>query len=186
MRITIKNMVCPRCIKVVRDLLSSLGYTPIDVKLGYAVLDCDALINEQRQILNDKLAEQGFELISNTEVVVIERIKIAVLRFARIDGGLKIKLSQALEDKLGIPYKNLTASFSRLEGRTIENFYISQRIEYVKELVSYGELSLADIAFKTGYSSVAYLSKQFSQLVGMTITEYRSMAMDMRNSLTEV
>jgi len=179
-------MVCPRCIKVVQDILTSLGYSPIDVKLGYAVLDCESLSNEELQILSDKLTEQGFELISNDEVVVVERIKIAVLRFARIDGGLKIKLSQALEDKLGMPYKSLTASFSRIEGRTIENFYISQRIEYVKELVSYGELSLADIAFKTGYSSVPYLSKQFSQIVGMTITEYRSLALDMRNSLTEV
>jgi AraC-like DNA-binding protein len=170
----------------VQEVLTSLGYGPTEVQLGYAVLDCDSLSKAAWDELSQRLTAVGLELLSDDDIVCVERIKIALLRFARTDGGLKIKLSQALEAKLGIPYKNLTATFSRIEGRTLENYFISQRIEYVKELISYGELSLTEIAYRTGYSSVAYLSKQFSQIVGITVTEYRSMADDMRTSLTEV
>lgn len=186
MRIAIKNMVCPRCIMAVRGLLESLAYKPVNVELGYAELECDSISNEDWNILSEKLHEIGFELLSDNDVVTVERIKIAILAFIRIDGGLKHKLSQELEDKLGQSYKSLTATFSKIEGRTIENYYINQRIEYVKELISYGDLTLTDIAFKTGYSSVAYLSKQFAQVVGMTISEYRSVAKNMRNSLTDI
>lgn len=186
MKIAIKNMVCPRCIMAVRDLLTSLGYNPCEVQLGYALLDRNALSMADWEELSAKLNDIGFELLADNEVVSVERAKIELMRLARLDGGLKIKLSQTVEEAVSIPYKNLAAMFSRLEGRTIENYFISQRIEYVKELISYGDLTLTEIAYKTGYSSVAYLSKQFSQVVGMTVSEYRSRAGDMRNSLTEV
>jgi AraC-like DNA-binding protein len=186
MKIFIKNMVCPRCIKSVHDLLTSLGYNPTDVRLGYAVLDCDYLSKSEQNNINDKLTEIGFELLADEDTTTVERIKIALLEFARTDGGLKIKLSQAMEDKFDKSYKNMASLFSKIENRTIENYFIEQRIEYVKELISYGDQTLTDIAFKTGYSSVAYLSKQFAQVVGMTITEYRNITSDMRRPLTEV
>jgi AraC-like DNA-binding protein len=186
MRISIKNMVCPRCIMAVTELLTSLGYKPSDVELGYADIDCVDISKEDWNVLSERLSDIGFELLSDNDVVTVERIKIAILSFARLDGGLKHKLSQMLEEKLGQPYKSLTAIFSKTEGRTIENYFINQRIEYVKELISYGDLTLTDIAFKTGYSSVAYLSKQFAQIVGMTISEFRLLASNMRNSLTDI
>jgi AraC-like DNA-binding protein len=171
---------------VVKDILTSLGYTPTKVELGYAILDCESLPKEIWKSLGKSLADVGFELLSDEDVVNIERAKIALIRFARIDGGLKIKLSKAIEDTIGISYKNLTAAFSRIEGRTIESYFINQRIEYVKELLSYGDLNLKEIAYKTGYSNAAYLSKQFAQIVGMTVSEYRVIAKDTRISLTDV
>jgi AraC-like DNA-binding protein len=185
MKIAIKNMVCQRCIMVVRDLLTSMDLNPVKVELGYAILDCESLDKSVWESLSDRLHDLGFELLADNDLANVERIKIAIMRLARMDGGSKIKLSQALEDCLKQPYKNMTAIFSQAEGRTIENYYIHQRIEYVKELISYGELTLAEIAFKTGYSSVAYLSKQFAQVVGMTISEYRKIADDLRTPLSE-
>lgn len=186
MKIAIKNMVCPRCVTAVRNLLVSMNMNVTEVKLGYAVLQCESLDSQTWQDLSVKLHELGFELLADNDVATVERIKIAILRLARMKGGPKIKLSKSLEDCLKQPYKNLTAIFSQIEGRTIENYFIHQRIEYVKELISYDELSLAEIAFRTGYSSVAYLSKQFAQVVGMTISEYRKIAEDMRMPLSDV
>jgi AraC-like DNA-binding protein len=163
-----------------------MDFYPEEVGLGYAIINKDLLTNQERLNLANALDKLGFALLEDSNVVIVERIKIAIMQYVRIDGGLKIKLSQALETKLGQPYKNLSAVFSQCEGRTIENYLISQRIEYVKELISYGDSSLGEIAFKTGYSSVAYLSKQFAHVVGMTITEYRSLAIGMRSCLTDV
>jgi AraC-like DNA-binding protein len=186
MNIAIKNMVCPRCIKAVRELLTSMNLNVVKVELGYAVLGCEELDREIRDELSAKLHELGFELLADNDVATVERVKIAILRLARKNGGPKIKLSQALEECLKQPYKTLATIFSQIEGRTIESYFILQRIEYVKELISYGELTLAEIAFRTGYSSVAYLSKQFAQVVGMTISEYRKIAEDMRTPLSEI
>jgi AraC-like DNA-binding protein len=187
MKLAIKNMVCPRCVMVVRDVLTASGYQPLDVRLGSAEIDVDgALSASARDDIARRLSDVGFELLADEDVAMVERIKIALLHFARVDGGVKVKLSTALEDEIGRPYKQLAAVFSRLEERTIENYFICQRIEYVKELISYGDLTLAEIADKTGYSGVAYLSKQFAQVVGMTITAYRAHPEAQRNSLTEV
>jgi AraC-like DNA-binding protein len=184
-KIAIKNMVCPRCIMTVRELLTSMNLNVVKVELGYAVLDCESIDNETWKALSDKLQTLGFELLTDNDIATVERIKIAILRLARINGGTKIKLSQALAECLKQPYKNLTTIFSQIEGRTIENYFIHQRIEYVKELISYDQLTLTEIAFKTGYSSVAYLSRQFAQVVGMTISEYRKIAEDMRAPLSD-
>jgi AraC-like DNA-binding protein len=186
MKIAIKNMVCPRCIMAVRELLTSMKLNVVEVKLGYVVLGCESLEKDLWDELSNRLQKLGFELLADNDVATVERIKIATLRLARRNGGLKMKLSQALEDCLKQPYKNLTTIFSQTEGRTIENYFIHQRIEYVKELISYGELTLTEIAFQTGYSSVAYLSKQFAQVVGMTISEYRKIAEDMRTPLSGI
>jgi AraC-like DNA-binding protein len=171
---------------VVNNLLSSMGYKTVEVALGYAILERDSIPDEERKEIGRRLEELGFELMEDSDTVIVERIKIAVLRFARTEEGIKIKLSQALEDELKLPYKTLTGLFSQHENRTIENYFISQRIEYVKELISYNEMSLKEIAFKTGYSSVAYLSKQFAQVVGMTISEFRIYSDTHRNSVTNV
>jgi AraC-like DNA-binding protein len=171
---------------VVNNLLTSMGYKPVEVALGYAILERDSMSDEERKEMGRRLEELGFELMKDSDTVIVERIKIAVLRFARTERGMKIKLSQALEEELKLPYKTLTGLFSQHENRTIENYFISQRIEYVKELISYNEMSLKEIAFKTGYSSVAYLSKQFAQIVGMTISEFRIYSDTHRNSVTNV
>jgi AraC-like DNA-binding protein len=186
MKIAIKNMVCPRCNTVVRGVIASAGLNAVEVGLGYAVLDCEEMTKEQWGVLDEKLRQEGFELISDKDIAVVERIKLEVIRFVRENDSHKVKLSSVLETAMGMTYKNLTRIFSQIEGRTIENYCVSQRIEYVKELISYGELSLADIAFRTGYSSVAYLSRQFSQNVGMTISEYRNSPNQRRLPLTNV
>jgi AraC-like DNA-binding protein len=186
MKLTIKNMVCPRCIMVVRALLTSMGYHPTEVALGHAVIEEETLTPARREALDAQLRNVGFELMADSDDVLVERIKIALQRYARTEGGLRVKISQALERELGVTYKSLSSTFSQLEGRTLESYYIRQRIEYVKELVGYGDLTLTEIAFRTGYSSVAYLSRQFAQVVGMTLSDYRRLGADGRRPLTDV
>jgi AraC-like DNA-binding protein len=186
MKLDIKNMVCPRCIMTVHDVLTSMGYNPTEVALGYAILPTEELPPAERDALAQRLQAVGFELMADSDAVLVECIKIALLRYARTDGGLCVKVSQALERELGVTYKSLSSTFSQLEGRTLESYYIRQRIEYVKELVGYGDLTLTEIAFRTGYSSVAYLSRQFAQVVGMTLSDYRRLGADYRSPLTDV
>ncbi|MBD5249427.1 MAG: AraC family transcriptional regulator [Barnesiella sp.] len=179
-------MVCPRCVMTVCDILTSLGLEPGDVGLGYAILSSDTLSDSQWDALTERLRDVGFELITDREVIVSEHIKTAVIGYARTEGGLKRKLSIALEEDLHIPYKQLSAIFSSHEQRTIENYYISQRIEYVKELISYNDLPLKEIAYMTGYSSVAYLSAQFRKVTGKTVSDFRSQLNSDRSPLTQV
>jgi AraC-like DNA-binding protein len=186
MKLAIKNMVCPRCIMTVRDVLTSMGYHPTEVALGYAVLPTETLTPSERDALAKRLQAVGFELMADSDTVLVERIKIALLHYARTDGGLRVKVSQALTRELGVTYKTLSSLFSQLEGRTLESYYILQRIEYVKELVTYGDLTLTEIAFRTGYSSVAYLSRQFAQVVGMTLSDYRRLGAGNRRPLTDI
>lgn len=182
-KITIKNMVCPRCVMAVRDIITSMGYDVIDVSLGSAVIDCN--IDDIDLIeVDNRLHAVGFELIFNDDLELTENIKMACIELARSNSNFK--LSTSLEEKFKMNYQRLSYIFKQNEDRTIANFYIYQRIEYVKELLGYPSLTLTDIAFKTGYSSVAYLSRQFRQCTGITITEYLNSVENNRKSLTDV
>jgi hypothetical protein len=116
MKLDIKNMVCPRCIMTVHDVLTSMGYNPTEVALGYAILPTEELPPAERDALAQRLQAVGFELMADSDAVLVECIKIALLRYARTDGGLCVKVSQALERELGVTYKSLSSLFSQLEG----------------------------------------------------------------------
>lgn len=170
----IKNMVCRHCAAAVRRALEGLGVEVSSVEIGRAELAADSLSVELAGRIDEALRAEGFEVITNPEVALTEKIKEAVRRHVRNAQECRLNLSACIEEHLGQPYDSLSRTFSAVEGRTIEKYHIAQRVELVKELLGYGQLPLTEIAFRAGYSSVAHLSRQFKDVTGLTPTQYRA------------
>lgn len=173
MTLLIKNMVCPRCITAVTETLRQCGLHPSEVTLGQAWLEEDGLSHADMQRLADALSHIGFELVLTRDEALLTRAKqtmIDLVQHDRTPGG---PLSAALADALRTDYESLSRLFSQAEGRTLEKYFIALRIERVKELLQEGRLSIKEIAWRTGFSSVPHLSRQFKQLTGLTPTLYR-------------
>ncbi|TSJ41314.1 AraC family transcriptional regulator [Fluviicola chungangensis] len=183
MKVYIKNMVCNRCKMVVKSELEQLGLQPLAVELGEVELK-EALTTEEKKRIDTRFRELGFELIDDKKSRLIERVKNLVIELVHhSDETLKMNVSDYLMQFIPMEYKYLSNLFSEVEGTTIEKFYIAQRIERVKELLVYDELSLSEIADQMGYSSVAYLSTQFKKVVGLTPSHFKSIRAAKRKSL---
>ncbi len=174
--IHVRDMVCPRCIKVVRDELRRLGLDVRSVALGEVVVG-----GERSALPHDRiraaLEANGFSVVEDRRAKVIERIKHAAIKLARNDhdrNPVRVKDSEFIAREVGLDYHQLTTLFSAVESLTIERYLILQKIEYVKELLRYGDLTLSEIAYRLGYSSVAHASGQFKKVTGMTPTAFRS------------
>ncbi len=177
-------MVCRHCVDKARDLLSSgLGLTVVAVELGAATIE-ENLDEVQLSKVAALLAEEGFELIQSREAEMVESIKHSLIEFSRRDGEQHENLSDMLAAEFRLSYTSLSRIFSEIEGRSIENYYLNLRIERVKELIKYQQLSLSEIADQMGYSSVAHLSRQFKQFTGLTPTQFRQMGI--RKPLPEI
>lgn len=170
----IKNMVCPRCVRVVREDLEKLGIEVHDVEIGKAEIsyDPDAIADIQIQ---DTLEKAGFELLEDRDQKILEKIKIEILELLNNPRSkrLSINNSRYLEERIGMNYGYLSRLFSHQMGITIEKYLIRQKVEKVKELLKYEDATSEEIAYRLDYSSVAHLSKQFKDITGMTITEFR-------------
>lgn len=171
--LTIKNMVCPRCVMVVRDALESMGLGVEHVELGKAVIDPGEGVGLEE--IENKLQEYGFELVRGKNQQLVEQIKTLLIQYVQDleEKEEPPKVSDYLSDQLHQNYSSLSSVFSEQEDTTIEKYLIHLKIERVKELLSYGELTLSEIAWKLNYSSVAYLSSQFKQITGMSVTDYK-------------
>jgi AraC-like DNA-binding protein len=181
-------MVCPRCIKVVREELMKLGLDVRNVVLGEVEVSGqlqDLPLAKIRQVLE----ENGFELIQDKRSKTIERIKHAVLKLVQNDyekNPIRVKDSEFIAREVGQEYHSLSTLFSSVEGITIEQYLILQRIERVKELLKYGELTLSEIAYSMGYSSVAHLSNQFKKVTGMTPSQFKKLGGALRHPIDHV
>lgn len=173
MKLLIKNMVCPRCISAVKDILVSEGLTVNSISLGDAEIE-EELTDEQRLSLARKSHDIGFELLDDPRSLLVEQIRIAVQQWVRMPVE-RPKLSDYLSRHLNKDYSTMSKLFSEVRGITIERFSILHRIEYVKELLCYSQLSTSEIAYRLGYSSLAHLSSQFKQVTGMTPKEFREL-----------
>lgn len=183
MKIYIKNMVCNRCKMVVKSELEQLGLQPLTVELGEVNLK-EELTDEDKQRIEERFLGLGFELIDDKKSRLIERVKNLVVELVHhSDEQLNMNVSDYLTQFIPLEYKYLSNLFSEIEGTTIEKFYIAQRVERVKELLVYDELSLSEIADKMGYSSVAYLSTQFKKVVGLTPSHFKSIKAAKRKSI---
>lgn len=183
--INIKNMVCPRCISAVRAILVSMGFTVGNVTLGEAVVE-DNLTQEQLEALVAKLLDEGFELLDDPRSCLVEQIKIGVLQWVRMSSPDRPRLSDYISDMAHRDYSSLSKLFTQVKGVTIEHFAIQHRVEYVKELLSYSQQSISEIAYMLGYSSPAHLTSQFRQQTGMTPREFRQMKVKNRLHLDEI
>ncbi len=182
----IKNMVCNRCIMVVQNELDKLGIDVKNIKLGEVTI-AEKLSPEEKENLEKALVPLGFEVIDEKKSRVIEKIKNIIIDLVHHqDNGLTTNLSEVLRSQLHHDYNYLSNLFSEVEGITIEKYFIAQKIEKVKELLVYDELSLSEIAFRLNYSSVAYLSNQFKKVTGLTPSHFRQIGEDRRKPLDEV
>ncbi|MDT3738993.1 MAG: AraC family transcriptional regulator [Candidatus Kapabacteria bacterium] len=174
MNLYIKNMVCSRCVSAVENILKQLNIPFISVQLG-EVKPADEINGEMLQLLESGLNDIGFEIINDKKGRLIEQIKNTIIELVhRPEEHLKINISDFLADKLHYDYNYLSNLFSEIEGTTIEKYYISQKIEKVKELLVYDELSLNEISYQLGYSSAAYLSNQFKKVTGLTPGHFKN------------
>jgi AraC-like DNA-binding protein len=184
----IKNMVCPRCIKVVGEELEKLGITVNNISLGEVrVTYAEENISIER--ISRALEENGFELLIDKRAKLIEQIKNYLINLIHYDDLEKYEhtnFSELLEKELDKDYHYLTSLFSSIENITIEQYIIFQKIEKAKELVKYGELTLSEIAYKLGYKSVQHLSNQFKKVTGLTASEFKKMTSNLRKPLDSV
>lgn len=173
--LVIKNMVCGRCIKVVRDELTNIGLNILEVSLGNVSIENKPDASQLKNI-KSVLSENGFELLDEKGTKIIEQIKNIVVKLIHHNSGDKKETenySSYISRKLNLEYNYLSNLFSSIEGITIEKFIILQKIEKVKELLVYDELSLGEIAFTLGYSSVQHLSNQFKSVTGVTPSQFK-------------
>ena len=183
----IRNMVCPRCLKVVNQELDKLDLQPLAIQLGEVKLEQEPTV-EQLQMLRIALQENGFELIEDKKAELVEKIKIAIIELIRSGEveNLSVNVSDYLAQALGRDYHYLSTLFSAAEGLTIARYMVLQKVERAKELLAYNELSLSQISFQLGYSSVAHLSAQFKQVTGMSPSDYKKAAAPSRKPLDNV
>lgn len=181
-------MVCHRCILSVEGILRQESIPFRKVIFGEIELVAD-LTPEQKDRLEAQLEQVGFELIDNRSSALIEKLKQLIIKRARNEAGEtdnKLKLSAYLSLKVNHEYTYLSSLFSSVEGRTIENYFIEQRIEKAKELLIYGQLTLSQIAFDLEYSSTAHLSTQFKKITGLTPTYFKEIGLAKRKSIDSI
>lgn len=179
-------MVCSRCKMVVQAEMEKLGLHPLIIQLGEVELE-RTLSKKELEQLDTALRSLGFELIDDKKGQTIEKIKNAIVTLVHhSDYDTKINLSEYISSKMHQDYNYLSNLFSAVEGTTIEKYFISQRIERVKELLVYDELSLSQIADKMGYSSVAYLSNQFKKITGFTPSYFKTLRANKRSNIEDL
>jgi len=185
--LSIRNMVCDRCIRVVREEFEQLGLDVRRVDLGEAEIAPGSRPIDLSRV-ERVLVENGFELIQDRRKKLIEDIRLAIVRVLHSGEPLPagFKLSRHVSRAVGEPYHSLSSLFSSVEGTTIEHFFILQKVERVKELLKYGDTPLKNIAWDLGYSSTQHLSNQFKQVTGMTPSEFRRLGKGLRVPLDRV
>jgi AraC-like DNA-binding protein len=168
---------------VVKNELEKLGYDPLHVQLGEVELKEDISGNELA-VFKNRLDELGFELIDDSKSKLIEKIKLLVIQLIHHgEGHMHQNYSEYIAAKLNKEYNYLSHLFSEVEGTTIEKYIINQKIERVKELLVYNELTLSEIADSLGYSSVAHLSGQFRKVTGLTPSYFKQLKENRRKPL---
>ncbi len=174
----IKNMVCQRCLKVVKETFQKLGIDYKHVTLGEVVL-FKPLEKHEYSVVEKALQVEGFELLGNKNSRLVEKIKNTIISYVHHPESHTLwanyTFSHNLAQHLGQDYRSLSQLFSSVEGITIEKYLIYQKIERVKELLNYGELNLTQIAQVTGYSSVQYLSNQFKRVTGLSPIAFKKL-----------
>jgi AraC-like DNA-binding protein len=186
MNLFIKNMVCNRCIMAVRQALEETGVKPVEVTLDEVRL-AEALPEAALQELNTRLVDLGFELLDSQKQKQIEKIKTLLIQKVQ-HGAIEehFSISRYLTENLHKDYAQMSRLFSEVEAVTIEQYFILQKIEKVKEWLVYGEANLSEMAWKLGYSSVAHLSAQFKKTTGLTPSQFKALGRPHRKPLDNV
>lgn len=179
-------MVSNRCKMAVKEELRKLGLHFILVDLGEVEI-MEELSFEERQELKLALLESGLELMDDKRAVLIEKIKNVIIEMVHhTEATIKVNFSDFLSQKLSHDYTYLSNLFSEVQGTTIAQFIISHKVERIKELIIYDELSISEIAWKMNYSSVAHLSNQFKKITGLTPSHFKQLKVKKRSPIEEI
>jgi YesN/AraC family two-component response regulator len=186
MRLYIQNMVCLCCKMTVATVLKKMDINYTNLELGEVHLTA-SLNKKERKQLQKTLHEYGLEIMDDKEAILVEKIVTIIVTMIHETKDMpKFNFSVFLTNQLNQDYHTLSALFSKTKGVTIEHFIILHKIERVKELIMYDELSLTEISFKMHYSSVAHLSSQFKKVTGLTPTFFKKIKNKKRKPLDEV
>ena len=186
LKLYIKYMVSNRCKIMVKEELKKLGLHFMVVDLGEVEI-MEEITAEQRAELQNALLESGLELMDDKRAILIEKIKNVIIDMVHhSEEVVKTNFSEYLTSKLDYDYTYLANLFSEVQGTTIAQFLISHKVERIKELIIYDELSISEIAWKMNYSSVAHLSNQFKKVTGLTPSHFRQLKNKRRSPIEEV
>lgn len=168
-------MVCERCVSVIKDGIANLGYNVTKISLGKVSVQFD-LDKKDYTRIEEFLDKNGFKLISNRQIRILNQVKELINRVFEEDVRCdpKVKFSHLLSEKLHINYDSISKIFSELEGMTLEKYIITRRCEKVKELLVYTDYTLSKIAYTTGFSSIHHLSRQFKELTGLSPSHFKA------------
>lgn len=181
-KLKIKNMVCPRCVMAVENLLKDSDIDFIEVRLGEVLLK-NNLTGNQESVLKTKLEKLGFELLDDKNSALINQVKTLIIELIQNEKETNLNLSEFLSKKLNKDYSQLSKLFSSILGITIEQFTILQKVEKIKELLIYDEINLKGIAYKLGYSSPAHLSAQFKKITGLSPSKFKTLTENNRKPI---
>jgi hypothetical protein len=168
-------MVSIRCKLVVKSQLERLGINYRTVDLGEVEV-IGNLNTEQLDLFGERLLDFGLELLDDKKGMLIEKIKKVVIESIHYDDELpRMNFSDYLNEKLTYDYTYMSNLFSEATGITLEHYIIANKIEKVKELLIYDEMSLTEISYKMNYSSIAHLSSQFKKITGLTPSFFKQL-----------
>lgn len=184
----IKNMVCSRCLKVIKQELQELGVTVLSLELGRLLVEAPKKTsNEIVEAVTTVLHVNDFEIVQKEEEMLVERMKVILIeQLQELPLHIKVKTSELLASRLHKDYKTLSKLFSANEQTTLEKYFIKLKIEKVKELIQLKQHSFSDIGYLLDYSSVNHLSRQFKEVVGMSMTDYKNTGNWKRNFYDEI
>jgi YesN/AraC family two-component response regulator len=186
MKLFIQNMVSLRCKLLVKSEMEKLNIKFLTVELGEVVL-LKPITNEKKEKLKIQLHKSGLEIMDDKKAMLLGKIKNIVVEMVHYSEEIpKVNFSTFLSEKLQIDYHTLSDFFSKTKGMTIEHFIILHKIERVKELIVYDELSLTEISYMMHYSSLSHLSKQFKQITGLTPSYFKQLKLKNRSMLESI
>lgn len=186
MKIYIKNMVCSRCKMVVKSELEQLGLSLLSVDLG-EIETAEAITETQKTAIQNQLKPLGFELIDDKKSKIIDKIKTLIIDLVHNkNNDINVNLSEYLSSQIAQDYSTLSNLFSEVENTSIEKYFINQKIEKVKELLMYDEMTLSEIAYQLNYSSVSYLSNQFKKITGFSPTYFKQLKNKKRKQIEDL
>jgi len=179
----IKNMVCNRCISTVQDILAQQNLLYISITLGTIELQ-HSIVASELVLLENEFKIVGFEIISEKNERIVKQIKSIILKqIFEEEAATHQNLSDILSEQLHFDYSHLSSIFSKTEGKSIQQYQNEIKVERIKELLEYDELSISEIAFKLGFGSSAYLATQFKKITGLTPSKYKTNKALNRDSL---
>jgi len=182
----VRNMVCNCCIRLLTKELAIDGIEIHEIKLGFIDISYDPK-KIHLKTFESIIENFGFEIITNKEKTLVEQIRQAVIELVHnTTYNAMVRNSDFLVERFNMSYPYISTLFSKHEGTTLEKFIIAQKIEKVKELIEYGDLTLSEIAYMMGYSSVQYLSTQFKSVTGESVTDYKSHTLTDRKGVETV